>query len=125
VIQTDLSRWDYKHQVLASSGVPPWRVLLWMKLIEAVSQLRPKSLRRLLRHPDPGFRAAMRWYYAIGRKVWPYELWHWLFKDNRTARGPKLAEFFRIRQGALPARSRAEAAIRKVPSAPIPEVVCC
>jgi anaerobic magnesium-protoporphyrin IX monomethyl ester cyclase len=93
VIQTDLSRWDYKHQVLASTHVPNWRVLLWMKLIEAISQLRPKSLWRLFAHRDAGFRAAMRWYYRIGRKVWPYELWHWLFTDHRTAGGPTVAEF--------------------------------
>jgi len=94
VIQTDLSRWDYKHQVLDSQHVPNWRVLCWVKLIEAVSQLRPKSLLRLLAHPDRGFRAAMRWYYRIGRRVWPYELWHWLFRDRRTAHGPTLAEFW-------------------------------
>jgi len=93
VIQTDLGRWDYKHQVLASAHVPPWRVLLWMKLIEAVSQLRPKSLGRLLAHPDSGFRAAMRWYYRIGRRVWAYELWQWLFHDRRTANGPNVAGF--------------------------------
>jgi anaerobic magnesium-protoporphyrin IX monomethyl ester cyclase len=93
VIQTDLSRWDYKHQVLESRNVPNWRVLLWVKVIEAVSQLRPKSLFRLLAHPDRGFRAAMRWYYSIGRRVWPYELWHWLFLDCRTRRGPRLAAF--------------------------------
>jgi len=95
VIQTDLSRWDYKHQVLASDQVPNWRVLFWMKFIEAVAQLRPKSLVRLLSHPDPAFRSAMRWYYKIGRQVWPYELWHWAFHDRRTAHGPTLAEFFR------------------------------
>lgn len=94
VIQTDLSRWDYKHQVLASPHVPNWRVLAWMKLIEAVMQLRPKSLWRLWAHRDKGFRAAMRWYYAIGRKVWPYEIWHWLFQDRRTAKGPSLAVFW-------------------------------
>jgi anaerobic magnesium-protoporphyrin IX monomethyl ester cyclase len=94
VIQTDLSRWDYKHQVLESTHLPNWRVLLWMKLIEAVVQLRPRSLFRLLAHPDRGFRAAMRWYYSIGRRVWPYELWHWCFHDRRTRRGPTLAEFW-------------------------------
>ena len=75
IVQTDLRRWDYKHQVLAAGGLPPWRVTLWMKLIEAVAQLRPKSLWRVLTHPDPGLRAAMRWYYEIGRRVWPYEVW--------------------------------------------------
>lgn len=101
VIQTDLRRWDYKHQVLASERVPNWRVLLWMKLIEAVSQLRPKSVFRLLAHPDRGFRAAMRWYYRIGRQVWPYELWQWCFRDRRTATGPKLAEFLGMAQAAM------------------------
>jgi anaerobic magnesium-protoporphyrin IX monomethyl ester cyclase len=93
VIQTDLSRWDYKHQVLAMRNLPPWRVLFWMKLIEAVAQLRPRSLRRAFGHPDPALRRAMQWYYRIGRQVWPHEVWHFLFRDRRTARGPTLAEF--------------------------------
>jgi anaerobic magnesium-protoporphyrin IX monomethyl ester cyclase len=36
VIQTDKRRWDYKHQVLATRHMPPWRVLIWVKFIEAV-----------------------------------------------------------------------------------------
>ncbi len=93
VIQTDLRLWDYKHQVLESTHVPNWRVLMWVKLIEAICQLRPSSIWRLLAHPDRGFRAAMRWYYSIGRRVWPFELWHWLFLDRRTRHGPSLARF--------------------------------
>ena len=95
VVQTDIGRWDYKHQVLESTCVPNWRVLLWVKLIEAVCQLRPKSLLRLLWHPDQGFRAGMRWYSNIGRRVWPYEIWQWLIHDRRTRNGPTLAEFLR------------------------------
>ncbi len=94
VIQTDLRLWDYKHQVLESEHVPSWRVLLWMKLIEAVSQLRPKSIWRLLAHPDPGFRAAMRWYYGIGAQVWGYEVRNWLFRDRRTVPQQRLVEFW-------------------------------
>jgi len=93
VIQPDLGRWDYKHQVLATDRVPPWRVTLWIKLIEAAAQLRPRSLGRMLAHPDPALRKAMRWYYEIGRKVWPYELFHFLFLDGRIAQGPTLREF--------------------------------
>ncbi len=95
VVQTDLSRWDYKHQVLESTQVPNWRVLLWVKLIEAVCQLRPRSLWRLLLHPEPLFRAGMRWYSNIGRRVWPYEIAQWLFYDRRTRHGPTLAEFLK------------------------------
>ena len=93
VVQTDLSRWDYKHPILESSRVPNWRVLLWVKFIEMVCQSRPKAWWRLLAHPDARFRAGMRWYSNIGRRVWPYEIWHWLFRDRRTANGPTLAEF--------------------------------
>jgi anaerobic magnesium-protoporphyrin IX monomethyl ester cyclase len=95
VVQTDLSRWDYKHQVLQSTQVPNWRVLLWVKLIEAVCQLRPRSLWRLLTHPEPIFRAGMRWYSNIGRRVWPYEIAQWLFCDRRARQGPTLAEFLK------------------------------
>jgi anaerobic magnesium-protoporphyrin IX monomethyl ester cyclase len=92
VVQTDLRRWDYKHQVLATQRMAPWRVLAWTKLTEAVMQLRPKSLWRLLAHPDPAMRAAMRWYYNIGRRVWFYEIWNFLFRDRRLKRGPRLEE---------------------------------
>lgn len=95
VIQTDLSRWDYKHQVLASGPVPAWRVMLWVKFIEAICQLRPRSLWRTFAHRDRRFRAGMRWYSGIGRRVWPYEIWHWLFLDRRTGSGPTLREFLR------------------------------
>lgn len=99
VVQMDLGRWDYKHQVLASAHVPAWRMLLWMKGIEAVMQLRPKSLFRLLAHPESEFRAAMRWYTAIGRRVWPYEIWQWLFADRRTDAGPALGSFWEAQAG--------------------------
>jgi len=95
VVQTDLSRWDYKHQVLESANVPNWRVLLWVKSIEAICQLRPKSIFRLLAHPDRTFRAGMRWYSNIGRQVWLYEVWQWIFRDRRIGCGPTLAEFLK------------------------------
>lgn len=74
VVQTDIRKWHYKHQVLATRHMRPWRVLLWVKFIEAVVQLRPRSLWRLFAHPDAAIRKAMRWYYRIGRQVWPYEI---------------------------------------------------
>jgi anaerobic magnesium-protoporphyrin IX monomethyl ester cyclase len=95
VVQTDLSRWDYKHQVLESTHVPNWRVLLWVKSIEAICQLRPKSLWRLLAHPDKTFRAGMRWYSSIGKRVWIFEIWQWFFFDRRTRHGPSVGEFLK------------------------------
>jgi len=95
VVQTDLSKWDYKHQVLESVHVPNWRVVLWVKLIEVICQARPKALFRMLAHPEKRFRDGMRWYSNIGRRVWVYEIWQWLFHDRRTNRGPALAEFLK------------------------------
>jgi anaerobic magnesium-protoporphyrin IX monomethyl ester cyclase len=94
VIQTDRRLWDYKHQVLATRFMPPWRVLLWFKITELVVQLRPKALYRILFHPDPGLRHAMRWYTKIGRRVWPHEVFGFLFRDRRTAQGPSVGEFW-------------------------------
>lgn len=99
VIQTDLSKWDYKHQVLATQYLSPWRVLLWVKLIEAVMQLRPRALWRVWAHPDRAFRKAMRWYYHIGRRVWPYEVWNFLFRARLQKNGPSLAGFWGANAG--------------------------
>ena len=54
VIQTDRRRWDYKHQVLATRHLPPWRVLLWFKFTEMVLQCRPRAIYRVLFHRDRG-----------------------------------------------------------------------
>jgi anaerobic magnesium-protoporphyrin IX monomethyl ester cyclase len=94
VIQTDTRRWDYKHQVLATRHMPPWRVLLWVKFIEAAMQLRPRAIGRFLFMRDPAIRRAQHWYYRIGRRVWPYEIFRFLFREPRTAVGPSLAEFW-------------------------------
>jgi anaerobic magnesium-protoporphyrin IX monomethyl ester cyclase len=111
VIQTNLRKWDYKHQVLANRYLPPWRVLLWFKFIEAAMQLRPRALARLLGHPDHSIRAAMAWYYRIGRRVWPFEILQFVFRDKRTSKGPLLAEF----QANQPTQ---------VPASPGPPRVC-
>ena len=94
VIQIDQGKWDYKHQVLSTRHLQPWRVLAWVKFIEAVMQLRPRALWRVLTHPEPAIRAAMRWYYQIGRKVWPYEIVNFFFRDQVRAGGPSVEEFW-------------------------------
>lgn len=93
VIQTDTRRWDYKHQVLATLGVPVWRVFLWFKSIEVLMQLRPKVLIRLLFHQDANYRHAMRWYTQIGRRVWFHEVAEFIFKTRIMKQGPTLRDF--------------------------------
>ena len=54
VIQLDQGKWDYKHQVLLARHVPAWRVIMWVKFIEVVMQMRPRALWRVLFHQGPG-----------------------------------------------------------------------
>jgi anaerobic magnesium-protoporphyrin IX monomethyl ester cyclase len=93
VLQFDLRRWDYKHQVLKANGVPPWRVFMWFKTIEVLMQARPKVIRRTLFHRDPDYRHAMRWYTRIGRRVWFHEVMEFLFQTRPRSIGPTLREF--------------------------------
>ena len=111
VIQTDLRLWDYKHQVLETPKVPAWRVFLWVKLIEAALQLRPRALWRIWRHPDAEIRHAMRWYTAMGRGVWLREVRDAL--RFRARRGQTVAEFWgkdQLPEAALQPRRKGQAA---------------
>ncbi|WP_298812587.1 magnesium-protoporphyrin IX monomethyl ester anaerobic oxidative cyclase [uncultured Sphingomonas sp.] len=92
VVQADKTKWDYKHQVLGLSRMPPWRLFLWVKLIEAVAQLRPRALLRWAWHPDPKIRHAIRWYYRMGRRVWLHEIAGFLFRDRRSNDGRTVAD---------------------------------
>lgn len=110
VIQADQTKWDYKHQVLATRHVPPWRVFLWVKAIEFVMQVRPKALWRLLAARDARIGHAQRWYYQMGRRVWFHEVWGFLFRDRRLKAGPSVEAFWgpslAVNEEALARRSR-------------------
>jgi anaerobic magnesium-protoporphyrin IX monomethyl ester cyclase len=93
VIQTERRRWDYKHQVLATRHMPPWRVLLWFKLTEMMLQARPRAIWRTYFQRDKRLRHAMRWYTQMGRRVWPYEILNFL-RDRLTRNGPTVAAFW-------------------------------
>lgn len=74
VVDADLSHFDYKHQILAARNLPPWRVMLWFKGIEAALQLRPRVVARMLFHPSAEYLHGMAWYTRIGRRVWLHEV---------------------------------------------------
>lgn len=88
VIQTNRERWDYKHQVLATRHLAPWKVLAWVKFTEVVLQARPSAIWRTFFQPDAELRDAMQWYSRMGRRVWPFELKNFFFRDRRTSTGP-------------------------------------
>ena len=93
IIRDDLRKWDYKHQVLETKKVPPWRIFLWVKLIEVLVQARPKALRRVLFHADENVRHGMRWYTKMGRRVWLGEVFEFL-TDRLLRDGPSLTRYW-------------------------------
>lgn len=93
VVQPDRTKWDYKHQVLGMARMPPWRLFIWVKFIEAAMQLRPKALRRLLWSREPKIRHAIRWYYRMGRRVWLHEVREFLLRDKVASTGLTVATF--------------------------------
>jgi anaerobic magnesium-protoporphyrin IX monomethyl ester cyclase len=95
VIEGDQRRWDYKHQVIATTRMPPWRVFLWAKTIEVVLQARPRTLWRIIAGGDSAFRHAMRWYTRIGRRVWFHEVAEFLFRTRHAPPpGRTVAEYW-------------------------------
>ena len=95
VIQLDQSKWDYKHQVLATKNMAPWRVFLWVKFIEAAVQSRPKAIWRLLTFKDPKLKHAQRWYYQMGKRVWIHEVKGFFFGDKRLKQNrPSVEEYW-------------------------------
>jgi anaerobic magnesium-protoporphyrin IX monomethyl ester cyclase len=96
VIQTDQKKWDYKHQVLATRHMAPWRVILWVKFIEIAVQMRPQAVWRFLTNPEKGIRDCTRWYYRVGRRVWFHEIANFLFRERpkHLKNGPTLAQFW-------------------------------
>lgn len=93
VILADTKRWDYKHQVFLLPHVPAWRVFMWFKAIEVLMQTRPKVIKRMLFHPMPEYRQAMRWYSSVGKKVWFSEVFEFVFKTKHLKNPPTLNEF--------------------------------
>jgi anaerobic magnesium-protoporphyrin IX monomethyl ester cyclase len=95
IILTDQRKWDYKHQVIKTQFLPPWRVIVYVKLMEIIMQTRPSALMRLFFHKDARLRSAMRWYTRIGRRVWFWELYQFFFVTPLTSKKIKMGEFWK------------------------------
>ena len=100
VIQTDRRRWDYKHQVLATRHMPPWRVLLWFKFTEMVLQCRPKAICRVLFHPDARPAPGDALVHADGTPGLALREFRNFLRDRRLKDGPTVAEFWGAPQDA-------------------------
>jgi anaerobic magnesium-protoporphyrin IX monomethyl ester cyclase len=115
VIETNRAKWDYKHQVLATRRVPPWRLFLWVKSIEVIMQMRPKAIMRVLFGKDRHVRHGMRWYTRMGRRVWLHEIAEFIFSKRLKDSTLTLRSFW----GASLAHGEESMVKRKRPTVPI------
>ncbi len=104
VIQEDVSRWDYRHQLLATRHMAPWRMFAAVNLMEVVVHLRPRALWRVLAHPDRALRQHLRWCFRNSARVWLAEIAEFLWRTPRPARPVTLAEWFSPPREPAPTR---------------------
>jgi anaerobic magnesium-protoporphyrin IX monomethyl ester cyclase len=87
VIQTDLDKWSYRNQVLATRYLQPIGLFLGVKLTEIFFHLRPNALKRLVIGKDKNYLQIMRYSMWIGIKVIIAEIFEFFFKTKFSPRG--------------------------------------
>jgi anaerobic magnesium-protoporphyrin IX monomethyl ester cyclase len=74
LVHGDLSKWDYRHQVLAQKHLSPWKVFLAVKWLEFRVHARARRLRAIWKMPDPFLRKQLIWCQIHTTMVWICEL---------------------------------------------------
>ena len=92
VVESDQSKWDYRHQVLGTRFLRPWQIFFMVKATEAIVQLRPRSLWRLLFCRDISQRRALRWCCRNASRVWFAEICDFLRRDANKGMQLSLGE---------------------------------
>lgn len=78
IIEPELSRWDYRHQVLAEKHMKPWQMHLAVKLLEARFHMSPGRLWRIMRMRDKFLRRQLWWSLRHTSPVWIAENLQWI-----------------------------------------------
>ena len=87
MIQTDLDKWSYRNQVLATRYLKPFELFLGVKLTEILFHLRPKALKRLVIGKDKNYLQIMRHSMWIGIKVILAEIFEFFFETKFSSQG--------------------------------------
>jgi anaerobic magnesium-protoporphyrin IX monomethyl ester cyclase len=70
VVEKDLEKWDYRHQVLGQRRLAPWQLFAGVKWLELCFHLRPRRLWGLLRTRDRFRRWQLWWVFLHIGLVW-------------------------------------------------------
>jgi len=78
VIEDDLRKWDYRHQVVSIDGLSPARLFFGMKMIELLFHLHPKRVGRMVFGGDRRLRHQVRFAYGRMIKVFFQEIFQFV-----------------------------------------------
>ncbi|MFZ5883715.1 MAG: radical SAM protein [Chloroflexota bacterium] len=87
VIQSDLDKWSYRNQVIATPHLKPLELFVGVKMTEILFHLRPKALKRILFGGDKRYLKIMRSSMWIGVKVILAEIFEFVFKTKFVVQG--------------------------------------
>jgi anaerobic magnesium-protoporphyrin IX monomethyl ester cyclase len=87
VIQSDLNKWSYRNQVIATPNLSPLELFIGVKLTEALYHLRPKALRRIFLGEDKRYLKIMRSSMWAGIRVILAEIFEFVFQTKFYPQG--------------------------------------
>lgn len=87
IIQSDLDKWSYRNQVVATPHLKPFELFLGVKLTEALFHLRPKALKRIFFGKHGRYRQIMRSSMWAGIRVVLAEIFEFIFETKFSAQG--------------------------------------
>jgi anaerobic magnesium-protoporphyrin IX monomethyl ester cyclase len=87
VIQSDLNKWSYRNQIVATPDLKPFELFIGVKLTEAFFHLRLKALKRIFFSKDKRYRQIMRSSMWAGIRVILAEIYEFLFETRFSAEG--------------------------------------
>jgi anaerobic magnesium-protoporphyrin IX monomethyl ester cyclase len=87
VIQSDLNKWSYRNQVVATPHLKPFELFLGVKLTEGLFHLRPKALMRIFFDKDKRYIKIMRSSMWAGIRVIIAEIFEFLFETRFSPQG--------------------------------------
>lgn len=87
IIQSDLSKWSYRNQVLAIEKLSPLAFFLGVKLTEMLFHLRPKAIKRFLFPQEKKYGKIYRHSILNGISVFITEIWEFSFNTKFIPQG--------------------------------------
>jgi anaerobic magnesium-protoporphyrin IX monomethyl ester cyclase len=75
IVEHDLWKWDYRHQVIGVKTLSPTQLFIGMKWVELLYYLHPRRLRYMLTAPDAQLRRQLRLTFWHTSAVFWYEIY--------------------------------------------------